>query len=117
MDESPDGFPRMDFVRGRITDMVHLPDGSVVDGSFLTTVCDNYSEHISCYQIHQHDDYSITFKVVTKGNDADPVVRKVEATLKDLVKNSVKITTEKVDSIKDFAGKRQFIISEIALAK
>lgn len=117
MDESADGFPRMDFVRGRITDMVYLPDGSVVDGSFLTTICDSYSEYISCYQIHQYSDYSITFKVVTKGNDAAPVVRKVEKTLSELVKNSVKITTEEVDRIEDFEGKRKFIISEIALAK
>ena len=43
-EESYDGFQKIAFVQGRTSDMLYLPNGDVIDGSYLTTICDNYSE-------------------------------------------------------------------------
>lgn len=119
MEESEDGFPKLAFVQGRISDMVYLPDGSCVDGSFLTTICDNYSEYISCYQVYQGNDFQVTFRVVPKNNDQGTidVINTVANALRVLVKEQIEIKIDITNVIEDFAGKRKFIISEIALAK
>lgn len=117
--ESEDGFQKIAFVQGRTSDMLYLPNGDVVDGSFLTTICDNYSAHISCYQIHQAEDYNVVFKVVPKNSDSSHIViiNNIADDFRSLVKNSIEIKVEITETIEDFAGKRKFIISDIALAK
>ena len=117
--ESEDGFPKLEFVQGRISDAVWLPDGTYVDGAFLTTICDNYSDYIACYQVYQAMDYSICIKFVLKGhkNDSVFVLEKIVSDFQTLTKNVVKITYSIVTEIPDFAGKRKFIISDISLSK
>lgn len=115
--ESTDGFQKISFVQGRTSDMLYLPNGDVLDGSFLTTICDNYSAHISCYQIHQLSDFNIIFRVIPKSNESSIVINEIVEKFRLLVKNLTKIEVETTDSIDDFAGKRKFIISDIALAK
>lgn len=118
-EESEDGFQKIAFVQGRTSDMLYLPDGDVLDGSFLTTICDNYSAHISCYQIHQSDDYNVTFRVIPKNADRShySIINKIADNFRSLVKNTIDIKVEITDKIEDFAGKRKFIISDIALSK
>lgn len=117
--ESKDGFPKLEFVQGRISDMIYLPDNTYLDGSYLTTICDNYSEQISCYQIHQYANFDITFVVVLKRQNTQSmyVIQEIKQVLESLVKYQVRIEVRIVDKIEDFAGKRKFIISEIALSK
>jgi len=116
VEESADGFPKLDFVQGRISDAIWLPDGTYVDGAFLTTICDNYSEFISCYQIHQSIDYSISIKFILKNNiENNVIIKKIISDFRSLVKDSVNISYDIVNEIPDFAGKRKFIISEISL--
>jgi phenylacetate-CoA ligase len=118
-EESEDGFPKMEFVQGRISDAIWLPDGTYVDGAFLTTICDNYSDYIACYQIHQQMDYSINISFVPKeGVDGTTgVIEKIIIDLENLTSNQVKISSIVVSEIPDFAGKRKFIVSEISLAR
>lgn len=117
--ESADGFQKIAFVQGRTSDMIYLPNGDVLDGSFLTTICDNYSAYISCYQIYQSSDYNITFKVVPKGVGQSyiDIINKIVKDFQSLVKNATEIKIIVADSIDDFAGKRKFIISDVALSK
>ncbi len=116
MEESEDGFPKLDFVQGRISDAVWMPDGTYIDGAFLTTICDNYSEYIACYQIHQQLDYSIDISFVLKTEDKS-IINRIVNDFKVLTKEQVEIRPRIVKEIADFAGKRKFIISEISLAK
>lgn len=118
-EESEDGFPKMEFVQGRISDAIWLPDGTYVDGAFLTTICDNYSDYIACYQIHQQMDYSINISFVPKeGVDGTTgIIEKIIKDLENLTTNQVKISSIVVSEIPDFAGKRKFIVSEISLAR
>ena len=119
MEESEDGFPKIEFVQGRISDAVWLPDGTYVDGSFLTTICDNYSDYIACYQIHQLLDHSIEISFILKEDVAgiNDVIGKILRDFWKLTSNQVEIRYRIVSEIPDFAGKRKFIISDISLAK
>ena len=119
MDESTDGFPKLEFVQGRISDAVWLPDGTYVDGAYLTTICDNYCDSIACYQIHQRLDHSIDISFIPKDdvNNINIVVSKIINDFQQLIKNQVKIRYKIVREIPDFAGKRKFIISDISLSK
>lgn len=117
MEESEDGFPKLEFVQGRISDAVWLPNGTYVDGAFLTTICDNYSDYIACYQIHQQMDFSIDVSFIPKKDveGTDVIIAKIVSDFIKLTNNQVEIRSKVVDSIPDFAGKRKFIISEISL--
>lgn len=117
--ESNDGFPRMAFVKGRISDTIYISDSKFIDGSYLTTICDKYHEHISCYQIYQHADMSIDFNVVPLSFDEKhlEIIDKISSELKSLIGTGVELNTNIVEKIDDTKGKRKFIISEIALSK
>lgn len=119
IEESEDGFPKLEFVQGRISDAVWLPNGTYVDGAFLTTICDNYSDYIACYQIHQQLGHSIDLSFIPKEgvSGTDIIIKKIVEDFRKLTTNQVEIRPKVVNSIPDFAGKRKFIISEISLAK
>jgi phenylacetate-CoA ligase len=119
MEESNDGFPKMEFVKGRISDAIWLPDGTYVDGAYLTTICDNYSENIDSYQLIQHLDYSIEVKFIPKleNEKSMAAMDKIIDELRRLVNNKVNIKYDILENIPDFAGKRKFIISELSLEK
>ena len=119
MEESNDGFPKLEFVQGRISDAIWLPDGTYVDGAFLTTICDNYSEYVACYQIHQLLDYSIDLLFIPKDGveGFDAILEKIINDFHKLIKNQVETRYQIVTEIPDFAGKRKFIISDISLSK
>ena len=117
--DSEDGFQKIAFVQGRTSDMLYLPNGDIIDGSFLTTICDNYSPYISCYQIYQSLDYNVVFRVIPQNIDEThfAIINKIADEFRSLVKNLILIKVEITDKIDDFAGKRKFIISDIALSK
>lgn len=115
MNKSHDGFPKLSFVKGRTTDMLPLPNGDVLDGSYLTTICDKYIEYISCYQIYQESNFNIIFYVVPKEDNpfTDNIISRIKNHLSKISNNQIDIKIKKVSSIPDFAGKRKFIISEL----
>ena len=119
MHESQDGWPRLSFVRGRISDAVWLPDGTYVDGAFLTTLCDNYTQSVLHYQIHQQLDHSIDFLFVpqSESTEAEKDIDSVVEKMRELTHHQVPIRKRVVSVIPDNSGKRKFIISEISLAK
>ena len=119
MQESNDGFPKIEFVRGRISDAVWLPDGTYIDGAFLTTICDNYSDFVACYQIIQSLDYSIQVNFIPKKEveDFNIARNQIITEFQALTKGQITINHSIVSEISDFAGKRKFIISEISLSK
>ncbi|MBP5366425.1 MAG: phenylacetate--CoA ligase family protein [Bacteroidales bacterium] len=118
-EDSEDGYPKIDFVRGRITDSVHLGDGTKIDGAYLTTICDNYYDLISSYQIYQKKDYSVELRIVLKdGVDMnDSRIYDITNSLRSQLGKTIPFSSEIVDSIPDDRGKKRYIISEIALSK
>ena len=61
----------------------------------------------------------MTFRVVPTSSDQSHliIINKIADDFRSLVKNVIDIKIIITDSIEDFAGKRKFIISDIALSK
>lgn len=106
-------LPLMDKVRGRITDVVRLPDGKSISGEYLTTIFDDHPEAVAAFQIHQKADLSITLKCVPgKDPHAKAIIDRALAGLRAQAGGAVLVTLELVDQIPHDRGKTRFIISE-----
>ena len=92
---------------------------SLIDGAYLTTICDNYSDLISSFQLYQKKDYSVFFKILLHKHVSpnDGRIEEITSKLKSQIGDTVQLTTEIVDSIPGDRGKKRYIISEIALSK
>ena len=115
---SADGYPKMNFVKGRITDSIILPGNKGrIDGAFLTTICDQHPTHVDSFQIYQKQDYSVSLKLVLKPNISkeDKVIVSIINSLRERLGSDVSFTSEVVDSIPGDRGKKRYIISEVAL--
>lgn len=115
MENSSDGFTKIDFVKGRISDRISFQDGSYLDGAFLTTICDGYEDVIDSYQVYQDKSFKIWFKLVLVNSISSENVRVqiVINNFTNLVNKRSKIEIVFVDHIPDDRGKRRFIISEL----
>lgn len=115
METSHDGFPKIDFVKGRISDLIIFENGDYLDGAFLTTVCDGYEDVINSYQIYQNREFKVFFRIVlVQGVSKDNFrLNYVINNFRKIVVSKADFEVEFVDSIPDDSGKRRFIISEI----
>jgi phenylacetate-CoA ligase len=118
IETSDDGFPKLDFVRGRISDFVVFRDGSYLDGAYLTTICDGYEDVIDSYQIYQNSDYNVCLRIVLIAGikQTNERVNCIINNFSELVKNKSEFYVEFVDFIPDDRGKRRFIISDVKLS-
>jgi phenylacetate-CoA ligase len=120
-DKCPCGnnLPLLAEIKGRISDAVYTPDGLYIDGSYLTTVFDNYVKSIEQFQIHQKIDHSVVVyvKLYQQNKEALNTLAAVKQILEKNVKNKIPVTIEIVDNIEDDRGKIRYIISDIALSK
>lgn len=108
-------LPLMDAVKGRITDVIRLRDGTAISGEYLTTIFDDYPDAIKAFQIYQRSDFSIEIKIVPVLEDKEimKVTQIVENRLRDKIKNSISIETHVVSEIKSDRGKMNYVISDI----
>ena len=113
--ESEDGYPKLNFVDGRTSDNIILKNGTVIDGVYLTAICDDYPDTIDAYQIYQSNDYSITIKLVLKEQNEESrhAVDKILETVTKTVGDPNLCKVELLNHIQDTNGKKRYIISEI----
>lgn len=107
--------PLIHPVQGRESDMLVTPDGDSLNGEFLTTVFDAYTDEIKKFQFHQISDFSVHVKVVPKGEVemAEQVVQKVIAELYEKTKGKLNFHIRISEDISDERGKIRFIKSDI----
>lgn len=106
-------FPRMDYVRGRISDNIRLPDGTAIAGEFWTTIFDDFPDDIKSFQILQTKDYGIEVAYEPKSLNCQRAIDKVRNTLETRMLNSVPITFVKRTIDNNENGKTRFVRSEI----
>ena len=108
-------FPEIDYVKGRTTDMVILPDGSYLDGSYLTTIFDDYTSYIHSFQVIQRADFSIDINLTKLDHEnIESILNNVHCVLAEKTKSQVSIRINIVDHIEDNRGKHRYVISELA---
>jgi phenylacetate-CoA ligase len=108
------GLPLMNPVKGRISDQLSLPDGSVVAGEYLTTLFDDCTTHIRQFQIYQKKNLEITIRVVgvEKGERLIQLLETVRAQLASKISHQVPVSVEIVDAIEPIRGKLHYIYKE-----
>lgn len=108
-------LPLMAPIRGRISDVIRLPDGGIITGEFLTTVFDPFPDAVRAFQILQRKDYSIALSVVLNADNAQASeqVRQVASILRAKVRNQVLVTVNVVHDIPSDLVKTRYVLSEL----
>lgn len=106
-------LPLMDAVRGRVTDMVRLPDRSVLGGDTLTTIFDDFPEAVRAFQVVQERDLSLVLRVVPNHQNpqANPLIDGVLQTLRTRTRGLVPVSLEVVEALESDRGKTRYVIS------
>jgi phenylacetate-CoA ligase len=105
-------FPLMDYVTGRVSDQILLPDGTSIPGEFWTTIFDDWPAAIKGFEVHQSRDYGITVRYEPSGADYDQAIASVGAMLNAKLRGLVRL--EFVQSALDpnRNGKTRYVVSE-----
>lgn len=109
-------FPLIAPIQGRVSDYIITPSGILVDGIYLTTLFDDFADAVIGFQIIQHNDYSITVRIIPSPTEKSLVNKaKLSAmeSLRKMTSNSVKIQVLEVDSLLSDRGKTRYIINEL----
>lgn len=108
-------LPQIKSIKGRVSDSIYTPQGLYVDGDYMTTIFDDFTDYVDQFQIVQYEDYSITIfvKVYNQSALVNDIFNKIKITLGNKVNNQIPITIKVVDKIDDDNGKIRYIISKL----
>lgn len=109
-------LPLMDKVKGRTSDTFLLPSGTKVNGEFLTTLFDKYPDAVKQFQVYQHNDGSITLRLIPNDNcrERQAIYQNTVHSLENMVNYEVSVRLEIVSKIPLYKGKIRFVVSEFA---
>ena len=109
-------LPLIDNVKGRVSDLVRMPNGNSIAGEFLTTIFDEFPDAVKEFRIHQKTDYSIVLTCVLGSNsNATQICEAKVGELRTLTDNSINIELDIKEDIMHDNGKTRFIISDIKI--
>lgn len=110
-------LPRISPIKGRISDLLMLPNGGFIEGGWLTSIFDPYPNAVLGFQIYQKKDYSIILYVIPNKSysKAGEEINKVVEEIKRKSNNEVDIKKISVEEITSDRGKQRYIISEIKI--
>lgn len=107
-------FPMMDYVMGRVSDKIYLPNGTMIPGEAFCGMFRAYPDTIKSFQIRQSADYGITIRYEPlPGKDCSDAMedlgKKLDAQFLrqvgiDFVEGPVEVNDN---------GKTRFVVSEI----
>ena len=108
-------LPLMAPIKGRISDVVRLPDGGIITGEFLTTVFDPFPDAVRAFQILQKKDYSLILCVVLNADHscASQQVEWVASILRAKARNQMTVTVNVVSDIPGDLVKTRYVVSEL----
>jgi phenylacetate-CoA ligase len=107
------GFPMLEPVRGRVTDVLRLPSGLVVSGDGILEIFDPWPDAVRQFQIWQAEDHSLTLLCVRgDGPEADAIMRRGADALRAAVRGEVPVRLEVVDAIRHDRGKQRIVVSD-----
>ena len=105
------GFPLMNGIQGRDTDIVVTPRGNRLIVHFFTGILEHFSE-IEMFQVEQHETGAILLRVVPVQQISGETVRRIRQELLDKGAAGLEIEVQVVKEIPlTPGGKRRFIIS------
>jgi phenylacetate-CoA ligase len=110
------GLPLMDAVTGRVTDMIRLPDGTLLAGDYMTTIFDEFPEAVCAFQVRQLADHSLRILAVPSPScvNASEIVDRVCEVVAQKTRHQVRVAPQLVATIPHDRGKLRFVVSELA---
>lgn len=108
-------FPMIAPVKGRNSEFTITPSGIVVNGEYLTTIFDEYTDYILQFQVHQLENYTVEVKVVVRNQDEQTIksVEEVLNVLRTKTNHEVEIKSLFVDFIPHDRGKIRYIKCDV----
>jgi phenylacetate-CoA ligase len=108
-------FPMMDYVKGRSSDAIHLPNQTRIPGEYWTTIFDDFTAEIRAFQVWQHADFSLEIRYETHENiDATNVITIVGSRLRDKLQGRIRLSFKECSISGNDNGKLRFVVSEVA---
>lgn len=109
-------LPLMEQPQGRTNDLLYLPDGTAM-AHRISVMFSEHPESVHLFQVHQHEDYSITIRVVEgEGRDARSHIESAVTALRDRTRGEVPVRLDLVASLPYTGGKTKYIISDVVRA-
>jgi len=106
-------WPRIDGVKGRVSDALRLPGGRTLAGDYLTTLFDGCPDVVEAFQVRQRPDGSLTLRCVpSPAPEALRRIGEVRAALEAKAAGSVEVRLETVARIDHEGGKTRFVVRE-----
>lgn len=109
-------FPLMDYVTGRVSDQILLPDGTSIPGEFWTTIFDDWPAAIKGFEVHQAQDYAITVSYEPSGNDSEKALHSVRLMLTQKLRGLVNLRFVQSSLDPNRNGKTRYVVSEVQRA-
>jgi phenylacetate-CoA ligase len=110
------GLPLIDKVRGRISDRLVLPDGTVLAGEYLTTIFDDHTTEVSRFQVVQRASGAVEVRVLFVDGLVNArqlsVLDTVRRELSRRIAGKVPLEVASVPEIRGERGKLQFVVRE-----
>lgn len=113
-------FPMMDYVKGRISDQIYLPDGTSVPGEYWTTIFDDYPTAIKSFQVYQKADYSVEVRYApgqVSAGEQSKVIQAVQGMLEKKLGSRVALSFHETAIDNNENGKTRFVKSELSANK
>ena len=108
-------LPLMTAVKGRVTDSLHLPDGGIIAGDYLTTLFDDDPACVKAFQVFQRNDFSIDLRVILNLAEqcSEERVSHVMTKLRGKTNGLIPIRAVYVTNIDADRGKTRYVVSEL----
>lgn len=106
-------FPLMDYVSGRVTDRILLPDGTSVPGEYWTTIFDDWPAAVKGFEVHQANDYAITVRYEPTGKDSERAIESVRRVLECKLRGMVPLAFTQASLEANRNGKTRYVVSEV----
>jgi phenylacetate-CoA ligase len=108
-------LPLMAAVKGRVTDSLHLPNGGIISGDYLTTMFDDDPTCVKAFQVFQRSDFSVDLRVILNEAEqgSDERVSRVMKKLRGRTNNLIPIRTVYVTNIDIDRGKTRYVVSQL----
>jgi phenylacetate-CoA ligase len=107
-------FPVMDYVTGRVSDQILMPDGTSIPGEFWTTIFDDWPAALKGFEVHQAQDYSITVRYEPSGENSEKAVDSVRKMLTAKLRGLVPLAFVASSLEPNRNGKTRYVVSEVS---
>jgi len=106
-------LPRIDKIRGRVSDVIRTPQGGVVSGEYLTTLFDDHPDAVKAFQVYQAANYAITLRCVPGVSpSAKRHIETARNAIHSRVGSTTPVTVELLAALPHDRGKTRFVISD-----